>query len=114
MNDEKKYDVDIIAVKKDYFEGKIKVRCKNLFCSAMGQYVDEKKFIEKEGMNKMICKSCGHAGFMPENHVLQCKEILRQIEEKKEKILWKDLFKMVNYNKMPRSVDQQIMFDKVC
>lgn len=85
----------------------MKVRCKNLFCSAKDQYVNEQKFMEKDGEHNMKCPSCGHKGFMPSSHVLKTDEIMYQILKTSKHTLLKDELKKINYDKLPNSMDQQ-------
>ena len=87
----------------------MKVICKSMFCSAMKQHVDEQKFKENKGEYKMECPTCKHKGFMPEHHVLNLDEIIDQIIMTSREALLKDMFKRINYEKLPRSLEQQTM-----
>jgi len=84
------------------------VRCKNLFCSAMDITIT-KDYSPKIG--DMKCPSCGYKGFMPYSHILKADEIILQILKKQKTVLWKDLFKQINYEKLPRSLEQQNLDD---
>jgi len=69
--------------------------------------VNEKKFIEKDGQHKMKCPTCGYQGFMPYSHVLTLDEVMYQIIKASKHNLLKDKLKQINFDKLPRSMEQQ-------
>jgi len=78
-----------------------KVVCTNLLCNAK-PYITDKKDIRRA-----VCPHCGNVGAMPFGTVLSTDEILRQIKNWNDKVLFREAFKHVNYDKLPRSIEQQ-------
>lgn len=86
-------------------ENLIKVWCKNLFCHNMPIYIN-KDFIEE--YKEKRCPYCGHIGFMPDYHILKTGEVIKQIMKLTEKrVLFREAFRVINFDKLPRSIEQQ-------
>jgi len=88
------------------------VKCRSIFCDAEpvkipGETPEEIEQNKIKLIKSGKCEKCGNIGMMPCGHIMPCIEILKQIERTKSKILWKDLFKTINYDKFPRNISQQ-------
>ena len=87
----------------------IKVQCKNLLCKAKPFEVSFGSGDPIQIMKKIKCAKCGNMGVMYANHVLNTEELLRQIESWRHKVPYKKAFKLINYNKLPVSIEQQMV-----
>jgi len=74
----------------------------NLLCDG------EIPFTGIEQLNRVRCKKCGYR-MMLDWHVLKTKEALKQIESWKNKILYRDAFKKMDFNKLPTNMSIQTM-----
>jgi len=79
-----------------------KIQCKNLFCDA--EPVNTIKGYFKLDTR---CNKCGSKGFMPAHHVLTVDQVMYQILKASKHTLLKELFKKINYDKLPKNMDQQ-------
>lgn len=90
----------------------MKVWCKNLLCHARPVNLSALEITEEyfdENYNEIKCPACEHKGMMPDFHILTMGEITLQVTLWGDKILYIDAFKQINYNKLPKNMDQQKM-----
>lgn len=83
------------------------VQCRNLLCKArpFEAYIDDNDQISS--LKKIVCPVCGNIGAMYEKNVLSTKEIIRQIDSWSNKVLYRKAFKLINYKKLPATIEQQ-------
>jgi hypothetical protein len=80
----------------------MKVLCKNILCKGKPFEIED-----TEDLKNVTCPHCGNIGVMPDYHVVGSDEIIRQVTAWKDKVLYRDAFKVINYKKLPANMDQQ-------
>ena len=85
----------------------MKATCRNILCK--GKPFEIEYGGNKKELNEIQCPHCNHIGVMPENHIVNSDEIMRQVISWKNKVLYKDAFKVINYKKLPANMDQQLI-----
>jgi len=84
----------------------IKIKCRNLFCKAADIEIDD-TWENFDKYKDMVCPGCGYVGVMPDYHVLTVETIKEQIEMFRNEFLFRELFKKINFDKLPKNMDQQ-------
>jgi hypothetical protein len=85
-----------------------KVWCRNLLCkgSPFKEEINRTISLDKQ-MDKIRCPHCGKIGAMLEKQTLDAKEIINQIAAWNNIILYKKAFKLINYKKLPKTIEEQ-------
>ena len=89
----------------------MKITCRNLFCDADDIEIND-TYENFDKYKDMVCPVCGYIGMMPESHVLRTKTIVEQIWFFSDKVLFRDLLKKVNFEKLPRNMVLQSLVSK--
>lgn len=89
----------------------MKVICRNILCN--GKPFEMEYSGNKKEFNEIQCPHCNHIGVMPDHHVVNSDEIIRQVASWKAKVLFRDAFKVINYKKLPANMDQQLVFEQM-
>jgi len=81
-----------------------KVVCRNIVCKAKPFTIE---YDQTTDLNKIKCLECGHVGVMWPDEFVTAEEIVQQISEWRNKVLYKNAFKYINYKKLPKTISQQ-------
>ena len=85
----------------------MRVTCRNVLCK--GKPFEAMYSGDINELNDVQCPHCGHVGAMPEFHVVNSDELLKQMVSWKKKVLYKEAFKAINYKKLPSNMEQQMV-----
>lgn len=85
-----------------------KIWCKNLLCKGAPYAAEINRNMPLDlQLKNEKCPHCGQIGAMPEKSVLGTREIINQIASWSNILLYKKAFKVINYKKLPKTMEQQ-------
>jgi hypothetical protein len=83
----------------------MKAICRNILCK--GKPFEIEFSGNKKELNDIQCPHCNHIGVMFENQIANSDEIMRQVLSWRLRVLYRDAFKVINYKKLPATMEQQ-------